>query len=251
MSLGLKSDGSLWRWGVYEMVLFTGGAQTTNHPVPTRVGTDTDWVAVAAGLGHSLGLKSDGSLWAWGDNRAGQLANGKTGGWVKDPARVGTESDWAGATAGQFCSLAIRSDGSLWAWGKNDKGQLGDGQLTDRGAPSRVGTGTDWAAVGAGPASAHSFGLKSDGSLWAWGGNEGGQLGNGNNAGQFSPVQVLTNVKLPVSSGTAITTTTSTLPVSSASLMFPPSMPTTPPSRPWRPRALSAAIRTEPSAPTN
>jgi alpha-tubulin suppressor-like RCC1 family protein len=208
VTVALKSDGSLWGWGVYELFLRTGGASMTLRSVPTRIGTDTDWVAVTAGLAHVLALKSDGSLWAWGDNRAGQLANGKSGGWVKEPARAGTENGWTTVAAGQYCSLALKTDGSLWAWGKNDKGQLGYGGVTGTGTPTRVGTGVDWAAVAGGPAAGHSMGLKAEGSLWAWGANEVGQLGNGNNAGQFNPVQVLTNVKLPTASGTTPTTTT-------------------------------------------
>ena len=104
---------------------------------PTRVGNDGDWTAISAGTNSCLALKTDGSLWAWGGNREGELGLGDTQRRLK-PVRVGTRRAWtAVATDGQ--SFALKADGSLWAWGWNYWGDLGLGDTHDRLKPTRVG----------------------------------------------------------------------------------------------------------------
>ncbi|MCI5224636.1 MAG: hypothetical protein D3924_18700, partial [Candidatus Electrothrix sp. AR4] len=127
---------------------------------------------VTIGLSHSLALKSDGSLWAWGDNRKGQLGDGSTTN-KYSPVRIGFDSDWTAVAAGYYHNLALKDDGSLWAWGDNGKGQLGDGSTTNKYSPVRIGSDSDWTAVTAGDQ--HSLARKSDGSLWAWGFNQYGR----------------------------------------------------------------------------
>ena len=128
---------------------------------------------IAAGAYHTLTIKADGSLWAWGENRFGQLGDGTT---VNRPlpVRIGTETDWVEISAGDYYSLALKTDGSLWAWGYNYDGQLADGTTVDKHSPVRIGTATDWAAIAAG--GYHLIALKTDGSLWVWGDNNHGQL---------------------------------------------------------------------------
>lgn len=135
--------------------------------------TSADWAAVAAGYEHSLALKTDGSLWAWGGNMFGQLGLRDTHKRLK-PVRVGTGRAWATISAADQ-SLALKRDGSLWAWGSNEFGQLGLGDTRNRLRPARVGTQKDWTAIAAG--GFHSLGLQSDGSLWAWGEKFAGGLG--------------------------------------------------------------------------
>jgi len=176
--LGIKSDGSLWLWGGYDW-----------HS-PTRVGTGTDWAAVSAGSQHRLGIKKDGSLWAWGRNFYGELGLGDQQ-YRNSPTRVGSENNWAAVSAGDRHTLGIKKDGSLWAWGNNLSLQLGLGYIDASNlqkTPARVGTGTDWAAVSAGWG--HTLGIKSDGSLWAWGDYRDGQLGLGDNQYRDSPTRV-------------------------------------------------------------
>jgi alpha-tubulin suppressor-like RCC1 family protein len=141
--------------------------------------------ALAAGYDHSIVIKSDGSLWAWGNNAAGELGDG-TGIERDQPVAVAANMLAAAANAVERVGLVLREDGSLWAWGANEIGQLGDGTTTTRLAPVMIGTGYRSMAVGYG----RSYGIKDDGSLWAWGANSIGQLGDGSTVNRLSPVPV-------------------------------------------------------------
>jgi len=134
--------------------------------------TDTSRRMVAAGYTHSLVLKDDGTLWAWGDNYHGQLGDG-TRTARKTPVKV--MSDVATIAAGAYHSLAVKTDGSLWAWGYNGYGQLGDDTLTRRIAPKKILDGLVSVAAGA----YHTLAVSTGGSLLSWGCNESGQLGDG------------------------------------------------------------------------
>jgi alpha-tubulin suppressor-like RCC1 family protein len=140
----------------------------------------------AAGGDHSVAVKSDGSLWAWGMNSEGQLGNGPGAGRLS-PTRVGAQSGWNTVAAGNASSLGLRSDGLLWAWGANYGGQLGDGTTTSRNTPTGVG-GAAWAAVASGWS--HTLAIKSDGSLWGWGKNGEGEIGDGSSVDRSAPVRV-------------------------------------------------------------
>jgi len=187
-SFAIKADGSLWAWGSSKALGIDSvyGLQT-----PTRVGADS-WKVVSAGYEHTLAIRADGSLWAWGDNHYGQLGLGDTSD-RKTPTRVGADNDWNALLTGFYHSLAIKADGSLWAWGDNRCGQLGlgdSGSGTSRNAPTRVGADSDWAAVSEAAGSSHTMALKEDGGLWAWGHNEYGKLGLGDNNSRNVPTRV-------------------------------------------------------------
>jgi alpha-tubulin suppressor-like RCC1 family protein len=148
------------------------------------------WMALAAGHSFSLALRTDGSLWSWGANGFGQLGQGSTA-TADHPVKVGMGS-WRAVSGGLEHSLGIQSDGTLWAWGFNGNGQLGDGSTTQRLSPVRVGTASDWMAAQAG--GDHSLGLRRDiitladhGTVWSWGGNAWGQLGDGTQVRRLSP----------------------------------------------------------------
>ena len=166
-------------------------ASTTTYTL-TRV-TDAngcqasiDWKMIAAGAYHSVGIKADGSLWAWGLNRFGQLGDG-TDTDRTSPVQIGTATNWASIAGGYAHTIATQTDGSLWAWGYNGNGQLGDGTGTNKTIPVQIGTAT-WALIACGQY--HTIATQTDGSLWAWGRNDVGQLGDGTNTSSNSPVQI-------------------------------------------------------------
>jgi hypothetical protein len=96
--------------------------------------------------------------------------------------------DWESVSAGWKFTLALKKDGSLWAWGTNDSGQLGDGTASQRNTPICIGTHKDWATVSAGDQ--HAVALKRDGTLWTWGLNEYGQLGDGTKSRRYTPIRI-------------------------------------------------------------
>ena len=187
-SLALGQDGSLWAWGSNSFGQL-GDGTTTASPSPARVAGLPPISAVAAGESHSLALGQDGSLWAWGQNSLGQLGDGTTASDSPSPARVAGLPPIAAVAAGNAHSLAVGQDGSLWAWGYNLYGQLGDGTTSTRLSPTRVAGLPPISAVAAG--FSYSLAVGQDGSLWAWGRNDSGQLGDGTTSDRFAPVRVI------------------------------------------------------------
>ena len=147
------------------------------------VSSAKDWLAVASGDNHNIAIDSDGMLWAWGQNNHGQVGDGTTGA-KSTPVRIGTLSDrWIEVGAGSNFSFAIRNDGSLWAWGANNLGQLGDGTTLDRLAPVRVSpVGETWLYVDGGQN--HSVGINGNNNVYIWGDNSYGQFGDGKSVAQ-------------------------------------------------------------------
>src|ERR1700733_77488 len=163
----LAPDGSLWAWGGDLFKLKNVFPLPAISQVPLRVGLDSNWTQVAAGAMHVVALKNDGSLWSWGMNDEGQVGQGKLTNYIGTPTRIGTETNWTQVSANFTHSLALKNDGSLWAWGGNSEGELGDGTTNNRAIPTRIGTARDWRAIAA--SNARNFALKKNGTLWVWG----------------------------------------------------------------------------------
>ncbi len=148
-------------------------------------------VAISQGFLHSLVLKNDGTVWGWGDNSAGELGiTGFPNGQPK-PVQVAGISDVVAIAAGYNYSLAIKSDGTVWAWGSQADGELGNGVSSGNAltTPTQIAALSGVVAIAAGYDN-HSLALKSDGTVWAWGSNGNGALGNGANMDSSVPIQV-------------------------------------------------------------
>ena len=214
-TVGFRADGSYWAWGQNQH------GQVGQRPPPALPSDDNgirgrsshgemeggyrwyglihtpiqietaSWASVSTGGAHTAAIKTDGSLWVWRayvdiDNMSGN----STATYRNAPIRMAT-TNWASASAGESHVVAIKMDGSLWAWGANEYGQLGDNTTTHRNAPAPVLTPfTDWIYISAG--GRHTVAIRNDDSLWTWGSNQRGQLGDGTGLNRSTPVPVNT-----------------------------------------------------------
>jgi alpha-tubulin suppressor-like RCC1 family protein len=194
-SAALRSDGTVWSWGMNFRGQLGFGATTTTGcqcvASPTQSAI-SDVVQVEAGFYHTLALKSDGTVWAWGWNQYGQLGDNSI---TDRPTPVQVGSTVAGFTniiavsAGSYHSMALKSDGTVWVWGNNQVGQIGNGSTSGAQLmPVQNTTLTNVSQISSGLL--HSFARRTDGTVWIWGNNGYGQVGNGTAVGnQLTPVQ--------------------------------------------------------------
>ncbi|MCL2082149.1 MAG: hypothetical protein FWH04_02785, partial [Oscillospiraceae bacterium] len=222
-TMAIKNDGTLWAWGanwggqlgdgttedrhlpvqvgtdkkwinvsanIYQAAAITIGGELfvwglDISAVPVQMGSDNDWVSVAVGLGHTMAIKEDKSLWGVGSNIHGELASSTS---HNELIQVGGDKNWISVSAGWARTMALKEDGSLWAWGCNTDGQLGIGTLNydSNSVPLQVDAFSEWSNVIT--YNHHTIALKADGSLWAWGQNYFGQLGDGTTEDRYSPV---------------------------------------------------------------
>ena len=191
-SLAVKTDGTLWSWGAGVSFGALGLGNTSNYSSPMQVGSLTNWLKVTANYGAGLAIKTNGTLWAWGQNVRGNLGLGVTT-YYSSPKQVGALTNWLNIYGGNQHNLAIKTDGSLWSWGFSNHGQLGLGNNTYYSSPKQIGLLTNWSTASAGRY--HSAAIKTDGTLWTWGYNSQGQLGLSSTTQYLSPMQVgaLTN----------------------------------------------------------
>lgn len=189
VALGNNNTFSMWEWG-YNGYGQLGLGDTADRTTPTQMGQHTNWAQVSTGLFTNLFVGSDGTLWGCGYNTKGQIGDGTTAD-KSSPVQIGALTNWTQATIGDGYdsnAAAIKSDGSLWTWGSNTDGQLGQGNLTNLSSPTQVGAMFNWAQVESG--TRFWVAIKTNGTLWSCGYNGNGQLGVGDTISRSSPTQI-------------------------------------------------------------
>ncbi|MDR0293804.1 MAG: hypothetical protein LBH95_06605 [Oscillospiraceae bacterium] len=187
-TMAIDADGGLWAWGSGYL---GDGTLGDYKPTPIKIMDGTAFASVSAGHNHTMAIDADGGLWAWGINDYRQLGDGTGGTWndyKATPVKIMDGTSFASVSAGYMHTVAIDADGGLWAWGRNEYGQLGDGTTTNRNAPVKIKDGTAFASVSAG--GSHTMAIDADGGLWAWGINDWGQLGDGTAVDKLTPVKI-------------------------------------------------------------
>jgi alpha-tubulin suppressor-like RCC1 family protein len=188
-SLARRADGTVSAWGWDGQGQIGNGQPLANQHTPITVPGLTNVASVAAGCGHSLARRTDGTVRAWGLNTSGQLGDGTTASYQPAPVAVSGLTTVAALAAGCDHSLAVRSNGTVQSWGADLFGQLGDDSaLVSRRTPVVVAGLSGVIAVAAGDG--FSLALRADGSVRSWGSNDRGELGNGGTADQPTPVLV-------------------------------------------------------------
>ena len=195
-SLALMSDHTLKGWGQNGNGQ-VGDGSFTDRPAPVSVSILTNVTQVSAGWKHAVALTSDGTVWTWGDNGNGEIGNGFTNTTdpvpslgITTPFHVPGLTNVVSVSAGDSFTAVLKSDGTVWTWGYNTFGQLGNGGFIDNPTPAQVPGLSNVILMAA--RDYHMLVTKSDGTVWAWGSGKNGELGNNDNTtDRNKPIQVL------------------------------------------------------------
>lgn len=203
LTAAIKTDGTLWLWGSNDYGELGDNTLTRRSSPVQTVSAGTNWKQVASGDGHTGAIKTDGTLWMWGYNNTGRLGINTTVDKSSPVQTISGGTNWKQIACGSLHTTAIKTDGTLWTWGFNAFGELGDNTTVGKSSPVQtVAAGTNWKQVSA--YRYYTSAIKTDGTLWTWGFNNFGRLGDNTTANKSSPVQTVaggTNWKL-VSCGT-------------------------------------------------
>jgi alpha-tubulin suppressor-like RCC1 family protein len=189
----IRTDGTLWAWGNNDNgsnAGILGQNNRTSYSSPRQIpGTTWSYVVASSSGGNVVATKTDGTMWTWGSNSYGALAQGGISHNIKYSSPVQIPGSWTDEFGiGNYSPLCVKSDGTLWSWGYNSQGQLGQNNKTMYSSPVQI-PGTTWSKVGARANTV--FGIKTDGTAWAWGQNNYGMLGaNFDDSDRSSPIQI-------------------------------------------------------------
>jgi alpha-tubulin suppressor-like RCC1 family protein len=188
-SVALKSNGTIWSWGRNTLGQL-GNGLAGNVSIPTQIGTNSNWTYISAGYEYTTAIKTDGTLWAWGDNTYGQLGDGTfgTANNKATPVQIGTDTNWLMVSAASGHTMAIKTNGTLWGWGRNNYSQLGDATIVDKYVPTQIGLATNWQNVEG--ALYFTIAMKATGTIWTWGHNDTGQLGDNTLVDKITPTNI-------------------------------------------------------------
>jgi alpha-tubulin suppressor-like RCC1 family protein len=187
-NIAIKTNGTLWAWGTGTNGRLGDGTNISKCSPVQEFCSDTTWSQATAGCFHSSAVKTSGTLWTWGCGGSGQLGDGTTLSICSPVQEFCSDTTWCQVAAGCTNTVAIKTGGTLWSWGCGQLGVLGDGTILTKCSPVQEISGdTTWCQVNAGRTATSA--LKSDGTLWSWGWNQAGRLGDGTNTSRCSPVQ--------------------------------------------------------------
>ena len=188
-NLAIKPNGTMWSWGQFGQGGLGLGGSFQHRSSPTQIGALTTWSKISADGSSSMAIKTDGTMWSWGNNDNGRLGLGDTTN-QSSPVQIGALTTWSSVSCGGYTGFAaaIKTDGTMWSWGYNIFGQLGLGNETNQSSPVQIGALTTWSSVSSKGYRAHA--IKTDGTLWSWGFGNNGRLGLGNTTYYSSPKQV-------------------------------------------------------------
>jgi alpha-tubulin suppressor-like RCC1 family protein len=188
----VKTDGTLWVWG-YNNAGQLGNSSTVDTSSPTQVaGGGTTWRQASTSAQSTAAIRTDGTLWTWGTNTYGQLGTGTTSNYSSPVAVPGGDTNWSQIAVGASMMAAVKTDGTLWTWGRGVFGQLGNSSTANTSSPATVsGGGTNWSQVACCQAGGYYIAaIKTDNTLWVWGYGNVGKLGTGSTTDYSSPVQL-------------------------------------------------------------
>jgi len=190
-NVAIQSTGTLYSWGANNQGQL--GLNTSNqNNYAAQIGTSSLWTAISCGYAHTVALQTPGNLWLWGYNAYGQLGNATTTNTSSPVQILNILPNWATLTSSGLGILGLQSNGTLWAWGPNSYGQLGNNSNSNSSTPTQIGNSSLWTRISGSANLSNSFvlAIQTPGTLWAWGDNNFGQLGNNSTGASYSPIQI-------------------------------------------------------------
>ena len=188
-----RNDGktnTIWTWGCNNRGQLGDNTAVSRSSPVSVVGGFTDWCQVSAGTAHTAAVRTNGTIWTWGENGTGRLGDNTAVSRSSPVSVVGGFTDWCQVSASVVHTAAVRTNGTIWAWGCNGNGRLGDNTTVPNSSPvSVVGGFTDWCQVSTGQS--HTTAIRTNGTIWSWGYNSCGQLGDNTIVDKSSPVSVV------------------------------------------------------------
>ncbi|CAM3624333.1 T9SS type A sorting domain-containing protein [Flavobacterium gelidilacus] len=166
-----RADGTLWGWGLSAWGELSTNNSNDSEPLPIQLGLANDWSVLKNGVVNTFCIKNNGTLWGCGSNQLGSLGVNSTTQQFNTFQQITTATNWIKVAPSYFFTIALKADGTIWAWGQNDEYQLGNSPASSQQLfPIQVGTATDWVEIATGT-SRTAFAIKADGTIWGWGSN--------------------------------------------------------------------------------